>query len=368
MHYSKIKGASPSLLGMGAMRLPQVGEGWGKPVDYGPAQEMIDYCVLQGVNYFDTAYVYHGGDSERFLGKALSKYPRDSYYLANKYNILAQPDYRAQFEEQLERLQTDYVDFYMPHGISDNFISGYLGNGCVEYFLEEKAKGRIKRLGFSFHGKPDVLRQALSYCEWDFAMIQLNYYDWFHGITSELYGILKENNIPILAMEPVHGGMLASLTGEGNAMLRGSKPDRSIASWAIRFVLGLPEVAVVLSGMSSLDQVKDNIATVKERQPLSADDKALLLEASALLYKSIGAPCTLCRYCNCPQGLDIPYILTLYNDYKTGGEWRLKRLFAFPPEHRPEACTGCKACVTQCPQNLDMPKFMAEIAEVMKGL
>jgi len=368
MHYSKVKGASLSLLGMGAMRLPQIGEGWGRPVDYGPAEELVDYCIAHGVNYFDTAYVYHGGDSEKFLGKALSKYPRDSYFVADKYNILAQPDYRLQFEEQLERLQVDYIDFYMPHGISDNFISGYLGNGCVEYFQEEKKRGRIKRLGFSFHGKPDVLRRALSYCDWDFTMIQLNYYDWFHSNTSELYSILKENNVPIMAMESVHGGMLASLTDEGNAILREAEPDRSIASWAIRFLMGLPDVSLILSGMSNLDQVRDNIATVKERKVLSGGEKELLLRASTLLFKTIAASCTFCRYCKCPQGLDIPNILNVYNDYKAGGEWRLKRLLALPEEHRPPACTNCGLCVDQCPQNLEMPKYMDEIAKAMKAL
>ena len=366
MRYNNINGASVSMLGMGAMRLPQIGEGWGQPVDYKKAEEIIDYCISEGVNYFDTAYVYHGGDSERFLGYALKKYPRESYYIADKYNLIRQPDFRIQFEEQLERLQMEYIDFYLCHGISDQYISGYLGNGCVEYFQEEKARGRIKNLGFSFHGHPDVLRKALEYCQWDFVMIQLNYYDWFHSNMKELYGILKENNIPALAMEPVHGGMLANLTPEGNALLKAAEPEKSIASWALRFVMGLPHVSAVLSGMSTLEQVKDNIATVKESKPITTGDEEMLLQASTMLFNTIGAPCTFCRYCSCPLGLDIPHILNYYNDYKAGGEWRLNRLLALPEELRPSACTSCGECVKSCPQNLDMPKYMKDIAGVMR--
>jgi len=166
----------------------------------------------------------------------------------------------------------------------------------------------------------------------------------------------------------VHGGMLASLTEDGNALLRKAEPDRSIASWAIRFLLGLPDLSVILSGMSNVDQARDNIATVKERKLLSDDDKELLLQASTSLFKTIAATCTFCRYCNCPQGLDIPNILNVYNDYKAGGEWRLKRLLALPEEHRPAACTKCGVCVEQCPQNLDMPKYMDEMAKVMSKL
>ena len=363
MHYTKFKDKSLSLLGMGAMRLPQVGEGWGKPVDYDKAVEIIDYCISQGVNYFDTAYVYHGGDSEKFLGKALSRYPRDSFFLADKYNLLAQPDYKIQFEEQLERLQTDYIDFYLCHGISDNHIAGYLGNGGVEYFIELKEKGRIKNLGFSFHGKPDVLREALKYTSWDFVMIQLNYYDWFHGPAKEQYEILKENKIPVMAMEPAHGGLLANLNDQGRDILKAAEPDRSLASWAFRFLLGLPEISVILSGMSNMEQARDNIATINERKPLSEQEKDLILQASTAFFKTIGATCTFCRYCDgCPLELDIPEILRIYNDYRVGGDWRLKRLDPVPKEKRPGACKKCGVCVKQCPQNLDIPKFMEEMA------
>ena len=363
MNYTKFNEKSLSLLGMGAMRLPQDEEGWGKPVSYNAAKAIIDYCVQNGVNYFDTAYVYHGGDSERFLGKALKEYPRESYYLADKYNLLAQPDYRKQFPEQLERLQTDYIDFYLLHGISDNHIGGYLGNGCVEYFLEEQQKGRIKHLGFSFHGKPSVLRKALEYRNWDFVMIQLNYYDYFHGSAKEQCEILCEKNIPIIAMEPVHGGMLTNLTAEGKKLLQDYAPNRSLASWALRFVLGLPGISVVLSGMSNLEHATDNVATINENKPLSQEEQTLILKASKLLVNEIGAECTFCRYCDgCPLKLDIPELLRVYNDFKAGGDWRLKRFDVLPQEKRPSACTACGTCVMQCPQSLDIPKYMQEMA------
>ena len=363
MHYNKLKNNNLSLLGMGAMRMPQEKEGWGQPVKFDAGEEIIDYCIENGVNYFDTAYVYHGGDSEVFLGKALSKYPRESFYIADKYNILAQPDYKIQFEEQLTRLQMDYIDFYMCHGISDNHMAGYLGNGCVEYFIQQKEKGRIKHLGFSFHGKPDVLRKALEYTSWDFVMIQLNYYDWFHGPAKEQYDILKEKNIPIMAMEPAHGGLLANLNETGQAILKKAEPNRTLASWAFRFLMGLPEIAVILSGMSTMEQARDNINTINERKLLTDKEKELVHEASSAFFKTIGATCTFCRYCDgCPLQLDIPEFLRIYNDYKVGGDWRLKRLDPIPIEKRPGACTKCGICIKQCPQNLDIPKFMEEMA------
>ncbi|MCL1842695.1 MAG: aldo/keto reductase [Defluviitaleaceae bacterium] len=365
MRYNMVNGRKLSLLGMGAMRLPQVGEGWGQPVDYAKAEEILDLCIAGGVNYFDTAYPYHGGDSEKFLGKALARYPRDSFFIADKYNLIRQPDYRVQFEEQLERLQTDYIDFYMCHGISDQYISGYLGNGCVEYFLKMKEEKRIRNWGFSFHGKPDVLREALKYCKWDFVMCQMNYYDWFHSNMEELYEIIKTAGIPLFIMEPVRGGMLANLTDEGNALLHKARPEKSIASWALRFVMGLPHISVILSGMSDISQVKDNLATIKESEPLTDSDINLLRRASKLLFDTMGAACTFCNYCECPKGIDIPTALNYYNDCKAGGEWRLNRLLAEPPERRPEACTNCGACVKSCPQELDVPKYMKEMAEIM---
>jgi len=370
MRYTNFKDISLSLLGMGAMRLPQEKEGWGMPIVYDQAEEVIDYCIKQGVNYYDTAYIYHDGDSEVFLGKALAKYPRESFYIADKYNIVAKPDYEEQFEEQLQRLQMDYIDFYLLHGISDDTADDYLNNGCIEYFIKQKKNGRIKYLGFSFHSTPPVMPQITARYDWDFAMIQLNYLDWFHGEAQVLYNHLREKEIPIIVMEPVHGGMLANLSDESNDLLRQAEPDKSIASWALRFVADLPDIIVILSGMSNMEQVKDNIATINEAKPLSRNDKEVLLTVSTKLFKTIAATCTDCRYClnDCPEQLDIPTMLNVYNEYKAGGEWRLNRLKALPEKKQPAACTSCGICVKLCPQNLDIPAYMADMAKQMRKM
>ncbi|MCL2367964.1 MAG: aldo/keto reductase [Oscillospiraceae bacterium] len=370
MRYTNFHGESLSLLGLGVMRMPQEGEGWGMPIIHDAAEAVLDACVAAGINYFDTGYIYHGGESEAFLGKALAKYPRDSFYVADKYNLGANPDYRGQFEEQLERLQMERIDFYLLHGISDDAVDDYLGNGCIEYFLEQKQLGRIKYLGFSFHGTPPVMTRTLAHCPWDFAMIQLNYYDWFHGDAKNLYEQLRAKEIPVMVMEPVHGGLLASLPPAGETMLREVEPEQSIASWALRFAQGLPGVAVVLSGMSNLEQVRDNVATTVAAKPLTVEDEDLLLAAGTCLKESISAACTACRYClpDCPQGLDIPLLLGAYNEYKENGPWRLFRLNALPVEKRPGACTACGVCVGHCPQNLEIPAYLGDMAKAMEGL
>ena len=204
MQYKEFKdGIRLSRLGMGAMRLPVKGSD--SEIDHEKAGRIIDAAMKYGVNYYDTAYIYHGGKSEEFLGEALKAYPRDSFYVADKYNLQAEPDYRKQFAEQLRRLQMDRIDFYLLHGIQDTFADDILANGCVDYFEEQKARGRIRYLGFSFHGSPETLRKTLAAHKWDFVQMQLNYYDWYCGNAAELYGILEEADIPVMVMEPVHG-------------------------------------------------------------------------------------------------------------------------------------------------------------------
>ncbi len=228
MQYHEFKGEIRlSQLGMGAMRLPQTEEGFAKPIDEACAEELIDYCIAHGVNYFDTAYIYHGGQSETFLGRVLKKYPRDSYFVADKFNVQADPDFAEQFSRQLDRLQMDSIDFYLLHGMTDKLIPDYLENGAPAYFAEQKRLGKIRYFGFSFHGSPGALRQVLEKHDWDFAQIQLNYYDWFHGTAREQYEILREHNLPIMVMEPAHGGMLADLPGDNNQRLLAANPQGS---------------------------------------------------------------------------------------------------------------------------------------------
>lgn len=365
-----------STLGMGAMRLPQTEEGFGKPINESYAEEIIDYCMEHGINYYDTAYIYHGGNSEIFLGKALKKYPRNSYYIADKFNIQADPDYKSQFKEQLYRLQTDHIDFYLLHGITDYIASDYIESKCIEYFLEQKQNKKIRYLGFSFHGTPEKLNELLDINRWDFVQIQLNYYDWFNGTAKEQYDILEKNNIPVMVMEPIHGGMLASLPENIGSLLPKSK-NISPAVWALHFAASLPGVFVVLSGMSSLEQAKENIKAFSDDIDLSSDEIEQLKKVSEHLHNQIAVPCTGCRYCcgNCPQNLDIPKLLTAYNEFKSesaslGSEqlasWRLERLKAMPKDEQPSACIGCGKCREHCPQYLNIPDYMKKMAEYIK--
>ena len=369
MQYKKFKSSAKlSILGMGAMRLPVVGGDQGN-IDYEKAKAIIDRAYQGGVNYYDTAYIYHNGKSEEFLGKALAEYPRESYYVADKFNLQAEPDYKKRFPEQLSRLNMEYIDFYLIHGIQDAWMDQFLECGALRYFDELKKQGKIRNLGFSFHASPDSLRKLLKIYPWDFVQIQLNYLDWYYGDAKELYEILEEAEIPIMIMEPVRGGKLANLTPEAEAILKEADPEASIASWALRFVMSRPQVQVVLSGMSNLEQMEDNLHIFSETACLTEEEEALVKKAADEFRSKVGVGCTACRYCtpNCPIGLDIPKILSLYNDVKlVNEEWRATFADAMPEGKRPEDCIGCGACTGHCPQSLDVPAVMKEMAEIRK--
>ena len=369
MRYKEFKGSAKlSMLGMGAMRLPVIGGDQGN-IDYEKAKAIIDRAYQGGVNYYDTAYIYHNGKSEEFLGKALAEYPRESYYVADKFNLQAEPDYKKQFPEQLSRLNMEYIDFYLIHGIQDAWMDQFLECGALRYFDELKKQGKIRNLGFSFHASPNSLRKLLKIYPWDFVQIQLNYLDWYYGDAKELYEILEEAEIPIMIMEPVRGGKLANLTPEAEAILKEADPEASIASWALRFVMSRPQVQVVLSGMSNLEQMEDNLHIFSETACLTEEEEALVKKAADEFRSKVGVGCTACRYCtpNCPIGLDIPKILSLYNDVKLANEeWRATFADAMPEGKRPEDCIGCGACTGHCPQSLDVPAAMKEMAEIRK--
>ena len=358
-----------SRLGMGNMRLPVKTDVPGEPVDYERAKAIVDAAVAAGVNYFDTAYIYHNGESEGFTGRALAEYPRDSYFVADKFNFQAQPDYRAQFAEQLERLGLDRIDFYLLHGIQDYFSEDIIASGCIEYFDRMKREGKIRWLGFSFHGSIPVLKRMLDIYDWDFVQIQLNYYDWYCGEAREQYEILHEAGIPVMVMEPVHGGMLAKLEPEAEKLLKYAAPEASAASWAMRFVLGLEGVQVVLSGMSDIEQLTDNAATFSACEPLKDVEQTLVKRVCEIQHASVAVACTGCRYCtpNCPKGLDIPRLLKAYNDAKIGGTWRLTNL-VLPEDEMPGNCIGCGACASHCPQSFRIPDYLKELDEMVESL
>lgn len=367
MEYKAFQNIKLSRLGMGNMRLPIVSGQPDSVIDKEKAQEIIDYAMGQGINYFDTAYVYHGGASEKFLGEALvDRYPRDSFYLATKYLIFASKDYKAVFEEQLERLHTDHVDFYLIHGINNQIAQEYIDSGAVDYFIEQKKAGRITYLGFSSHSSPETLEKFTIHHNWDFAQIQLNYFDWLFGSSKAEYEVLERHNIPIMVMEPVRGGRLANLTPETEQLLKEAHPEWSIPAWALRFVKNLPQVQVVLSGMSTLSQIQDNIATFSDEKVVTEEDNTLLLDVCRQFRDQIKVPCTACRYCcdTCPAKINIPEVLRVYNTYKLQGGWALNQLKEIQTDGRPEDCVGCGACTKHCPQNIDIPAIMAELREL----
>lgn len=355
-----------SRLGMGNMRLPALRPGEpNSPIDWEKAHEILDYAYANGINYYDTAYVYNKGESERCLGAGMKKYDRSSFYIATKYACSANPDYKAVFEEQLSRLQTDYIDFYLIHCLLNNNIDTYLTNGCIDYFLEQQAKGRIKYLGFSSHADPEVLERFADHHQWDFAQLQINYFDWNYGTSKREYEILKERNIPIMVMEPVRGGRLAALTPAAEKILKDAHPDWSVASWALRFVRSLSQVQVVLSGMSDMNQIVDNVATFSDETPFTEADRETLFKACDLFHSQLSVPCTGCRYCcdDCPMQINIPEFLKIYNSYKVNGPGGIvKAMEAVESEGKPADCIGCGSCVGHCPQSIHVPDAIKELA------
>lgn len=362
MIYKEFKDIKLSRLGFGNMRLPQRdGE-----IDFAKAEGLIDLAMQSGVNYYDTAYVYHGGHSETFLGKALSKYPRDSYYLATKFFIQAEEDYAKVLDTQLRRLGTDHIDFYLIHCVLDGNYRRYIDSGAVEYLLRKKEEGVIRYLGFSSHASPgNMLAFADHFAGiWDFAQIQFNYYDYLYSDTAAEYSILEERGIPVMVMEPVRGGKLATLAPEAERMLREAHPAWSIPSWAMRFASSFPGIQTVLSGMNEEGQVRDNVETFSDPAPLSPGDREILLEACRLHRSRILVPCTGCRYCcdGCPMGISIPQFLSEYNRSRTDNDFRKEDLLGIRSEGTPADCIGCGSCESLCPQKIKIPELMEKIA------
>lgn len=364
--YNSFKNISLSALGMGNMRLPIKKDVKNTPIDRSEAQKIIDEAMAGGINYYDTAYVYHGGESEDFVGEAMAKHPRESYHLATKFSIFAKEDYKEMFEEQLKNLRTDYVDFYLIHCLTDENIDKYLNCGCIEYFIEQQRLGRIKYLGFSSHASVESLERFASHHDWDFAQLQINWFDWNYGTAKAEYEVLEKKNIPVIVMEPVRGGKLASLSEDAEKILKTAHPDWSIPAWAFRFVKSLPMVKVVLSGMSNLEQLNDNLNTFSDKNGLNDEDMQTLMTACEVFKKNLCVPCTACRYCcdECPAQIDIPAVLSIYNDYKVyGGGGTLRRTNDLESTGKPADCVECGLCKNHCPQNIDITAIMQEIKE-----
>ncbi len=364
---------NPSLLGFGCMRLPTRFED--KPdIDEEEAQKMIDYAYQKGVNYFDTAYPYHGGLSETFIGKALKKYPRSSFYLANKmpgWLIESVEDAKRIFNEQLEKCQVDYFDYYLCHALNKKGFEIYKEPGIMDFLYQMKDEGKIKHLGFSFHDTPEVLDDIIHTFDWDFVMIQLNYLDWEFQDAKKQYDIIKNYGVPCLVMEPVRGGTLAQLSESSRALLKEARPDKSIASWAIRYVASLDNVLVILSGMSNQAQTDDNISTLTEFEPLTDEEKLVLNKALKVFLDKNTIPCTDCKYClPCPEGVNIPGVFKIYNEYalsKFKGQF-INRYEAMKESERASSCIACGMCLENCPQRIEIFDRMFEINALYQSL
>lgn len=369
MFYKSFQNLNLSALGFGAMRLPTLADG---TIDEGAVTEMVRYAMEQGVNYFDTAYPYHGGQSEVVMGRVLGAYPRDSYYLADKYpgHQLMSDGYdpKVIFEEQLKKCGVDYFDFYLLHNVHEKSIETYLDPqwGIIDYFKEQKRLGRIRHLGFSTHAELPTLTRFLDAVgeDMEFCQIQLNYLDWTLQSAKEKVELLKKHNIPVWVMEPVRGGALANLTGVAAEKLKSLRPEESIASWGFRFLHKIPNVTMILSGMSNFQQMEDNVKTFSGGEPLSDEEWNLLLDIAEGMKNSI--PCTGCRYCvdGCPQGLDIPALIRVYNEMRFSPNINSAiRVEFLPEDKKPTACLSCGACTQICPQHIDVPAAMKSLAD-----
>lgn len=356
------------LLGFGLMRLPQKN---GK-VDYPTAEAMVAKAMKAGCNYFDTAYMYHNGESEKFVGQALSKYPRDSYFLVSKMPIImmnSEADNTRIFNEQLARTRAGYFDFYFLHWLNETHWEKAQKLKTLEFMKKMQSEGKIRRLGFSFHGEPETLKKIAEAYPWDLVQIQLNYLDWELCRSGEQYEVLTKLGIPVSIMEPLKGGTLVSLTPDAKKVFEQANPDVSIASWGLRYAASLPNVQVVLSGMSAPDQLEDNLKTFSPFKPLTDAERQTVAEALAAYRKSGAVPCTACKYCSpCPTGVNIPRNLALHNQVKGGLPlFHAKLVYdAMSEDERASNCVHCGVCRKKCPQQINIPQLMAEIAKEFK--
>ncbi|MBQ2058306.1 MAG: aldo/keto reductase [Firmicutes bacterium] len=378
MIYKDFKGIKLSALGLGCMRLPIIGEDTGN-IDKEKTAEMIDYAMKNGINYYDTAWPYHNQQSELVVGEILKNYPRDSFCLSSKFPGFNEENFKKApeiFERQLEKCQVEYFDFYLLHNVNEGNVDWFLNKdfGVVEYLLEQKKAGRIRHLGFSCHGQLDVLERTLdAYPELEFCQIQLNWLDWKLQRANEKVELLNSRNVPVWVMEPVRGGKLVDIGEEYEKRLRVFRTDESNPAWALRFVNGIPGVTMILSGMSNMDQLKENIKTFSEDKPLSEEERAALLSITDEMMKKNTLPCTACRYCveenECPMGLDIPRIMAIYNEmmYNNGGTSAPRYIGSLPDDKKPSACIGCGGCASVCPQGLDIPGMMQDFTVKYAG-
>lgn len=368
MIYKPFQDIQLSALGFGAMRLPLLPD---KSIDRDAVFRMVDYAIAHGINYFDTAFPYHDGLSEVVLGEALARHPREKWLLADKYpghQHQRRFDPAGTFERQLEKCGVDYFDFYLFHNICENSLDDYMNPhwGMLDYFVRMREEGRIRHLGFSCHATADNLEKILDgpYGEVaEFVQIQLNYLDWTLQDARRKVELLNARGLPIIVMEPLRGGKLSHPGEAAEARLQALRPGASASSWAFRWLQDILGVTVVLSGMSNLEQMADNVASFDRPDPLGESERGILGEIAESMKDSV--PCTACRYCcaGCPAELDIPGLIAEYNDLKMQFSFTpMMRLEQLPEEKRPHACLQCHACEQVCPQGIAIPDILAGLA------
>ena len=376
MIYNDFQGLKLSALGMGNMRLPVL-DGNDNNIDADAAKEMIAFCMKSGINYYDTAYGYHGGNSELVVGELLKNYDRSSFYLVSKfpgYDLSNMSKVEEIFEEQLKKCQVDYFDFYLFHNVCEMNIDEYLNPeyGIFNYLMDQKQNGRIRHLGFSTHGDIDCITRFLeAYGEhMEFGQLELNYFDYRFQNAKGKVQLLDEWNIPVWVMEPVRGGQLAALSPEAADKLKQARSDEDIPAWAFRFLQTIPSVTVTLSGMSDMEQLKANISTYAESKPLNEAEMQLILGIADEMISRTTVPCTGCHYCvsKCPEGLDIPFLLKQYNEAMVAGAGEFiapMALSSIAEDKQPECCISCHSCEKVCPQTIKIPEELNKFATKM---
>ncbi|MGI6221601.1 MAG: aldo/keto reductase [Coriobacteriales bacterium] len=375
MLYNDFQGKQISRYGFGAMRLPTIG-GDDSKIDIPQTKQMVADAMAAGVNYYDTGYDYHGGNSESVLGAALADYPRESFYFADKWPGYNRANFgRAAeiFEQQLARSGMGYFDFYMLHNVCELNIDLYLAEekyGTVAYLLEQKAAGRIKHFGFSAHGNIDTIRRILDRFgeHFEFCQLQVNWLDWDFQQAREKVELYREHGLPVIVMEPLRGGKLARLSDSEMARLEELRPGVSGVEWSFDFLKGIDGIATVLSGASSIEQAHDNIRIFSEDTKLTDEQLAALAELATEMTSVDSVPCTACKYCinHCPMELDIPWLIELWNEHRFTGSHGFitpMALGGLPEDKRPAACIGCKTCEEFCPQQIAIADVLAEFAE-----
>ena len=370
----KFDNTTMPLLALGCMRLPVKG----KEVDMAELEKMVQYAMDCGMNYFDTAYMYVDGKSENAIGEVLKKYPRESFILTDKspaYLINSKEDVLRIFNEQLKKCQVEYFDNYMVHNINKNSISNYRDNDMYGELLKLKKEGKIKHLGFSFHGDPKMLREVISEHKWDFCQLQLNYLDWEVVNAKELYEIADEANVPVIVMEPLRGSALCNLPQKAEEKLKEVCPNDTPASFALRWIASKKRVFTILSGMSSLEQVKQNAQVFINYKKLRKKKKKLASEIVKIIQSQGAIGCTACKYCMevCPKGINIAAIFALYNMFKSSTQANRNFMFvynynALEESTRADKCIECGLCSRNCPQGLDIPKLLKEVQKEVENV